>query len=267
MLLSEKIDDLLMLKCGAEIKGQVFYTTRLYYYRNLLIDTGCPHTAREVRELISSREVKAVLLTHYHEDHAGGASLFENVYAPEKSLELLRRPPELPEYRKIIWGQPKSIEAIPLDEEMEFDGVAVEVIDTPGHSFDHVSFLIDDKLFTGDVIGSKRVLIAMKEENYREIIDSVKKILSLDFEKAYGGHVILTRREVEEFLNHLVNLRRRVEELSCEGRGVEEIVNLLLSGVPQKVLMMEQMSNMEWARANLVRSLLPQLPPTSPTPP
>jgi len=257
MLLSEKIDDILVLKCGTEIKGQVFYTTRLYYYRNLLIDTGCPHTAYEVRDFISGKEVKAVLLTHYHEDHAGGAFLFENVYAPEKSLELLRQPPELPEYRQIIWGQPKPVNATPLDEEMEFDDVVVEIIDTPGHSFDHVSFLINDKLFIGDVIGSKRVLVAMKEEDYKGVIDSVKKILSLDFEKAYGGHVILTRGEIEEFLNYLMDLESRVRELSSGGESAEEIVNLLLSNVPQKVLLMEQVSNMEWARVNLIRSLLP----------
>jgi glyoxylase-like metal-dependent hydrolase (beta-lactamase superfamily II) len=257
MFTPEKINDILRIKCGTEVNGQVFYTTTLYYYRNILIDTGCPNTVHKLKNFISGKEVKAVLLTHYHEDHAGGAFLFENVYAPEKSLEVLRQPLELPEYRQIIWGQPKPVNASPLDEEMEFDDVVVEVIDTPGHSFDHVSFLINDKLFIGDVIGSKRVLVAMKEEDYKGVIDSVKKILSLDFEKAYGGHVILTKEEVEEFLNYLVDLKVKVEELSGKGRSVSEIVDLLLSDVSQKVLLMEKVSNMEWARVNLIRSLLP----------
>lgn len=257
MLLPEEIDNVLMLKCGTEVSGQILYTTRLYYYRNLLIDTGCPHTAQEVKNFISDREVKAVLLTHYHEDHSGGAFLFENVHAPEKSLKMLKQPPDLPEYRKVIWGQPQPADASPLDSQMEFGGVEVEVVDTPGHSFDHVSFLIDGKLFMGDVIGSKKVLVAMKGEDYREIISSVKKILSLDFEKAYGGHVILTKEEVEEFLDYLMNLKSRVEELSSQGRSVEEIADLLLPNVPEKVLLMERVSSMEWSRVNLVRSLIP----------
>jgi len=140
---------------------------------------------------------------------------------------------------------------------MELDDVVVEAIETPGHSFDHVSFLIDGRLFTGDLIGSRKVLVAMRGENYREIIDSVKRVLSLDFEKAYGGHVVLTREEIEEFLDYLLELKSGVEELHREGKTPEEIVDILLASVPEKVLLMEKVSDMEWSRLNLVSSLLP----------
>jgi len=68
------------------------------------------------------------------------------VYASRESLEILKNPPKIPEYRQIVWGQPKPVHAKPLKNRMEFEDVTVEVIETPGHSFDHVSFLIDEKL-------------------------------------------------------------------------------------------------------------------------
>jgi glyoxylase-like metal-dependent hydrolase (beta-lactamase superfamily II) len=256
MLMLEEFRDVLAVKCGNEINGQVLYWTTLYFYKNLIIDTGCPHTAYEVKDFFKDREFDVVLVTHHHEDHAGGAFMFEKVYAPEKTLEILRNPQKIPKYRQLVWGQPKPVIAEPLKSRMEFDNVSVEVVETPGHSFDHVCFLIDDKLFMGDLIGSKRLVICMRDEDYIGVIESIKKVLKLDFEKAYGGHVVLTKDEVKDFLNYLLDLKDRTDELYNKGKTVEEIVNTLLSDVPQKVILMEQMSEMEWARANLIRSLL-----------
>ncbi len=50
----------------------------LYYYKNLVIDTGCPHTAHEIKEFFRNKAVKAILTTHYHEDHSGGAYVFQS---------------------------------------------------------------------------------------------------------------------------------------------------------------------------------------------
>ncbi|MDI6846730.1 MAG: MBL fold metallo-hydrolase [Candidatus Bathyarchaeia archaeon] len=124
-----------------------YYWTTFYYYRGLIIDTGCPHTAEEAARFVEemSLNVKAILLTHYHEDHSGGAYFLKekfgvDVFAPQKSLEKLLNPSEIPAYRQIVWGQPKPVKINPLHEDMKFEDVKVKTIETPGHSFDHVSF-------------------------------------------------------------------------------------------------------------------------------
>jgi hypothetical protein len=53
--------------------------TTFYYYKGLIIDTGCPLTAEEAANFMEEKKlnVKVILLTLYHEDHRGGAGLFK----------------------------------------------------------------------------------------------------------------------------------------------------------------------------------------------
>jgi glyoxylase-like metal-dependent hydrolase (beta-lactamase superfamily II) len=257
MLKTQQLGDVLSLSSGKEVGGQVLYWVNFYFYRGIVIDTGCPHTENEVRSFFEKREVKAVLLTHYHEDHIGGANAFDtSVFAPEKSLYILKNPPVIPKYRQIVWGQPEPVLAEPLKETMNFDDVEIRVIETPGHSFDHVCFLIDDKLFSGDLIVSTKQIVSMKEEDYVTTIESLKRVLKLNFERAYGGPGSVTKEEAKEYLDYLVELKKRVEELHSEGKSIKEIVDTVFPNPPAKAILMEQWSEMEWARENLVRSLL-----------
>ncbi|MBO8183595.1 MAG: MBL fold metallo-hydrolase [Archaeoglobus sp.] len=259
MFKSFQHDDVFVVSCGNKIGGKVLYWANLYFYRNIMVDSGCSHTAKELRSFLLERNLKpeALLITHYHEDHIGGASVLElPVYAGEKTIPLLENPPEIPDYRKIVWGQPEGVSAKTIEGRMNFGEVEVLTIETPGHSFDHVCFLIDDKLFMGDLVGSRKPIICMREENYLEVIQSLEKILKLDFRYAYGGALILSKEEVEENLRYLLELKAKVNELYSSGLEVEEIVERLFGKPPQKVLLMENVSGKEWARENLVRSLI-----------
>ena len=96
----------------------------------------------------------------------------------------------------------------------------------------------------------------MREEDYIATINSLKKVLKFKFDKAYGGTLILTREKVEEYLNYLLELKERAEELYSEGKTIKEIVNILFPNVPQMVYLMETFSGLEWSRENFIRSLL-----------
>lgn len=251
------------ISVGKEYDEKPYYWTTFYYYKGLIIDTGCPHTAEEAAKFIEDMRfsVNAILLTHYHEDHSGGARLFKekfkvNVFAPKKSLKILANPPEIPAYRKIVWGQPESVEANPLKTKMNISDLTVRVFDTPGHSFDHVSFLIEEDLFMGDLVANPNPIIIMKEEDSINVINSLKKLLKVDFREAYGGHGVWKKEDIKTALNNMLKLKENVETLWRMGLNAEQIVEKIFSNVPNKVLQMEEASEGEWSRKNLVESLL-----------
>jgi ribonuclease/clavin/mitogillin len=256
-------DNFFSISVGKEYNGEPYYWTTFYYYKGLLLDTGCPLAAEESVNFIKnmSLNVEAVLITHYHEDHCGGARLFKerfdvDVFAPRVSLQILAGPPEIPAYRQTVWGQPKQVNANPIERKMKFKHVAVTTFETPGHSFDHVSFLIENVLFIGDLVTNPAPVIVKREEDYIDLIESLEMVANLDFEIAYGGHGFWDNNAVKKVLNNVLKLKETVCRLHSEGLGAEQIVERLFSNAPQKVLMMEEMSEYEWSRKNLVQSLL-----------
>jgi hypothetical protein len=57
-------------------------------------------------------------------------------------------------------------------------------------------------------------------------------------------------------LNNILKLKEKVEDLWKKGLNVDQIVERVFPKTPSKVLLMEEMSEGEWSRRNLVESLL-----------
>jgi len=249
--------DVVVYRCGTLINGEVFTWAYFYKLGNILFDSGCPNTAREIVDEVGNVDI--VLITHHHEDHVGAAPLLSKtakIYAPHKSIELLENPPKIPRYRKIVWGQPISFKPLPLPDRLEINGLTIKVVETPGHSFDHVSYLVEDIAFVGDLVNRPKQAVSLKGENMIETIRSLEKLLSNDIKWAYGGTGIYTHADVEEYLEYLENLKEKAEHLHKQGMGIEEIAGKLFPNPPHKATLFEQYSSGEWSRTNLVKSLL-----------
>jgi len=258
VIIRSLINSVEVFKCGTEVEGRVLYWTHFYRYRDVVFDCGCPNIAREVTDALKNSKV--LLITHYHEDHVGAAPLLRGggteVFASEKTIPLLQTPPRIPQYRRVVWGQPEPVKAEPLDKFMSFSKVDVEVIETPGHTFDHVSFLADGLLFSGDLAISDKQAVWMREEEVNVTIKSLENVLKKDFEMAFGGPGPMSRLEVEAYLTYLKNLKEQVGEMYREGLSVSEIVERIFPKPPQVALIMEFVSEKEWARENMVKSIL-----------
>jgi hypothetical protein len=108
----------------------------------------------------------------------------------------------------------------------------------------------------GDLVANPAPVIIMKQEDYIDLINSLRKVLKLKFKTAYGGHGIWNKNSIIEALNTILKLKKKVENLHEKGLNSSQIVEELFSNVPQKVLSMEELSEFEWSRKNLVESLL-----------
>ena len=70
--------------------------TSCYLIDGLLIDSGAPGGADDFRDFVNSldEKIESCVLTHAHEDHAGGAHIMNNefgvpIYASEKAIPIL----------------------------------------------------------------------------------------------------------------------------------------------------------------------------------
>src|SRR6266498_1967440 len=106
-----------------------------------VVDPG-PLLDRHLAAVAALGPVSVVLLTHGHPDHAEGARRFHEM----TGASVLARDPLL-----CIDSDPLVDGAV-----VEIAGLRVRVLETPGHSADSVSFLVEDAtepaVLTGDTI-------------------------------------------------------------------------------------------------------------------
>ncbi len=131
----------------------------------LLIDCGWPDTMPEFlaqlkRKGIAASEIRLILATHFHPDHAGLVDEFKHVGAKLILLEnqreaLMEQPARLHKSPAFIRVSADSNILISTGESrrfMEALGLAGEIIPTPGHSDDSVTLILDEGFaFTGDL--------------------------------------------------------------------------------------------------------------------
>jgi glyoxylase-like metal-dependent hydrolase (beta-lactamase superfamily II) len=144
-----------------------------------LIDPGpsstLPTLKRELAESgIGIGDVRQILLTHIHLDHAGatGTLVRENpgirVYVHEKGARHVVFPDSLIASATRLWGHdmdrlwgevravpPESITALAGGERISAGNRSVDVVYTPGHAQHHVSYFTNDAgvAFVGDTAG------------------------------------------------------------------------------------------------------------------
>ena len=179
-----------------------------------IVDAGVPGKTDQVlaglREVgRQPRDVKRILITHYHQDHVGGLSVLAEttgakVYAPRNEAAFIRSGGTPPPVNKkgvlgaIVYRMASFNEqpGHPVHHEVsggdEIDGAGgVRVVDTPGHSVGHVVYLLpnDGVVFVGDAAANLTRLDAMPiNEDFPTAEKSFRALAELDFEVAGIAH-------------------------------------------------------------------------------
>ena len=193
---------------------------------SIVIDPG---ESKQIIDLIKSNEIdlEGILITHHHYDHTNGIEEIlkykkTEVYGPKNNINLITK-------------------RVKQNDVFNLIGLKFEVIETPGHTLDHIAFYCfkDGKsfLFCGDTLfsgGCGRVF----EGTYSQMYKSLKKLSKLPEDtQIFCGH---------EYTSSNLHFACAVEPNNQFIKKYnEEIIEKTKNGVPSlpSSLKIEQMIN------------------------
>ena len=203
----------------------------------IMIETGPGSTIKTAQERLNKLgftvgDVKHVLLTHIHLDHGGAAGWWAqqgaHIYVHEVGAPHLIDPSRLMrsagriygDQMDTLWGEmlpvpPEALTSLSDNDSLELGGIKIKALDTPGHAYHHMTYLVDNIAFTGDVGGASVPAYGLidaatppPEFNLEAWHNSVDRLLSLDLNKIYLTHF----GEINQVKDHLTGLKNLLAE-------------------------------------------------------
>lgn len=232
-----------------------------------LIDSGTYGSEEIIKDYLHSigrsvSDIRAIFLTHAHPDHIGTAAYFQykakcKIYASvgerrwieDVDLQFRERP--IPNFYQLA-GKSSVVDCVAADEdriELEED-FTVQVLGTPGHSADEVTYIIDGSAFIGDsvpVTGDIPIYV-----NKDDTLDSLRRLEELSavhtfypaWDKAY------TREEMQVKISEARNLIGMLQTATATvrkeipGGNLEQIVQQVCEKVNMPQLMQNPLFKM-----------------------
>lgn len=250
-----------MLNGVAKLLG-IKLNVRCFVVDGLLIDTGAKSLEKGFKAFFKQKDIDQVILTHYHEDHTGCASFLQNemelpIYMSGEMLDYCKTKADYPLYRKVFWGSRLPFEAEMIGSTFTSRNAVWDVIETPGHAVDHLAFLNrkTGQLFSGDLYVQTKTKVILREESIPTIINSLKKVLSYEFEEVFcshAGYLRDGRPALQNKLEYLLELQDKILTLHKEGLTPKQIQKITF---PKKYPI-TSFSMGEWDSLHIVNSII-----------
>ena len=233
----------------------VGYDVSCYLVHGVMIDTAFRHVGHELRGALHELRPRGVIVSHWHEDHAGNAPdlartlpMWMHQYTEAK----LRERQQVKLYRHFTWGRPRGLEV----ELRTFDPAPLRVIHTPGHSTDH-HVVFDDStrtMFSADLWLGVKVRIMGATENPYEIAESLARAIALEPLRMFDAHRGMVERPVDALQAKRSWLQETVGEIERRldaGDSEDAILRMVLGGEERTAYA----SQGEYSRRNLIRTV------------
>jgi hydroxyacylglutathione hydrolase len=182
----------------------------------LIVDPGeeAPQLLGAIDEL--GLELQAILLTHTHFDHIGAVAPVAKatgapVYCPKLEVPVLQDIMSFVPWEGFgpfeSWDPEETVEG---GEQLQLAGFEIDVVFTPGHSPGHVTYAVEDALFSGDVLFEGSVgRTDLPGGDWAVLSRSIESLLDRypDEQRVFPGHMGLTtlgrERATNPFLREL----------------------------------------------------------------
>lgn len=238
-----------------------------------LIETGPSPSVKYIKKGLERlgfalEQVKYIIVTHIHLDHAGGAGLLlrecpnAKVVVHPRGERHLIDPSKLAAGARAIYGDSFSEiydPIIPIPEDrliVKTEGDTLKIgpdctlkfYNTPGHSKHHFSIYdpVSNGMFTGDTTGVRYEQLIQEgidlylpttspnHFNPNDMEESIERIRKMNLDRVYFGHFGMTEQPDEALQQVLDWLEIYVEEgeqVMMEGIGYDELASRLLEKV------------------------------------
>lgn len=247
---------------GSVSLGPVTLNVYCFEVDGVLIDTGSASLFTAFKSFFEQVDVDKVMITHNHEDHTGAAAYLQKHYhlpilMNEMSITEGKKQANYPLYRKFFWGKREPFQATPIKDTFTSRSAIWDVITTPGHTEDHLSFLNREtgQLFSGDLYVHPRTKVILRNESIPTIILSIKKTLTYDVGEMFcchAGYVQEGEKALRKKLDYLTSFQDEVFQLHERGLSEKEIKSKMF----HKKYPITYLSRGEWNSVHMIRSIL-----------
>jgi hydroxyacylglutathione hydrolase len=233
------------------------FWTSCYVVDGLLIDSGAPGGAGELKEFLLAlppeQKIAFCVITHAHEDHAGGAKMVSEelgipVYMNPNGLKLVHNGYAYPDYRQLTWGTellpaPKvqPLPAAPFRTKGGFYNF--ELFPMPGHAPCLVALVERSQqwAFVADAVQPKYQMIFGAEtsikENIAAIYGSLIRFAKFTREMTHlklfiAGHGMIENgvEYVKERAKEIRDLHEQVHQCRQEGLSDRKALQKIFGG-------------------------------------